>query len=95
MYKETAEYYTEHPVLTKRFAEYLSDRKIKILGIDFPSPDRMPYEVHKILLSADIKIAENLTNLAILRNAGKFRFYAVPLKITAEASLVRAFAEIL
>lgn len=95
MYKDTAEYYADHPILTKRFAEYLAERKIQILGIDFPSPDRMPYEIHKILLSADIKIVENLTNLAVLKNTKKFRFYAVPLKINAEASLVRAFAEIL
>ena len=46
---------------------------------------------HKRLLAAGIPMVENLTNLAALRGR-RFDFAALPLKISAEASLVRAAA---
>ena len=47
--------------------------------------------MHKRLLAAGVPMVENLTNLAALRGR-RFDFAALPLKISAEASLVRAVA---
>ena len=55
------------------------------------SPDLPPLAVHKRLLAAGVPMVENLTNLAALRGR-RFDFAALPLKISAEASLVRAVA---
>jgi len=94
-YFKKAEYYSENaPVLSKEFAEYLVKKQIKIVGMDLPSPDRYPFEVHKILLSNDVLIIENLDNLQKLLDKKHFMFYAMPLNIDAEASLTRAIAVI-
>ena len=49
--------------------------------------------MHKILLKNDIPLLENITNLNDLVYVEKFEVFAQPLKINAEASLVRAFAQ--
>lgn len=86
------DYYTKHPVITEELAEFFVSKKIKMLGIDMPSPDFPPFPVHKLLLGNDIFIIENMTNLRELLKIEKFEVFAQPLKIHAEASLVRAFA---
>ncbi|MDG5814149.1 hypothetical protein QA601_03600 [Chitinispirillales bacterium ANBcel5] len=68
--------------------------KVKIIGIDIPSPDKFPFEEHIKLLDNNILILENLTNLEPLLKVSKFDLFAFPLKIHAEASLVRAVAKI-
>ena len=85
-------YYSEYPSVCINFARFLADRKIRMLGMDSPSPDHSPYDIHKILFPAGIFMLENLTNLMALENAEHFEVIALPLKITAEASLVRAVA---
>ncbi|MDR1821407.1 MAG: cyclase family protein [Oscillospiraceae bacterium] len=85
------EYFTEYPDLSCELAEFLLSRKIKILGMDTPSPDHPPYTLHKELLRQGVFILENLTNLQALAGIGRFKVVAVPLKIRAEASFVRAF----
>ncbi|MBN2879019.1 MAG: cyclase family protein [Clostridia bacterium] len=90
---EQAEYYAEDaPVISIETAEYLVLQKIKIAGMDLPSPDRFPFVVHNILLSKDILIIENLTNLEKLLDMTEFLFMALPIKISAEASITRAIA---
>ncbi|MCQ2969388.1 MAG: cyclase family protein [Clostridium sp.] len=86
-------YFENHPVLSEELAEFLVIKKIKMLGIDAPSPDKYPYNIHKILLKNDIALLENITNLKDLLYVEKFEVFAQPLKINAEASLVRAFAQ--
>jgi len=90
----TEEYYTNHPVVSKELAEFLIEKKIKMLGIDMPSPDRYPFEIHKKLFENHILIMENLTNLSALLNVNDFEIIAFPLKVEAEASIVRAVARI-
>lgn len=85
-------YYDEHPLISDDFARFLVSREIKMLGIDMPSPDFYPFEIHKLLLKQGIFILENLTNLKLLAEAESFEVFAAPLKIHAEASLTRAFA---
>jgi kynurenine formamidase len=88
-------YYNKHPVITEKLAEFLIKKKIKMLGIDMPSPDYFPFDIHKLLLSNNIFIMENLKNLDKLIKANKFEVYAFPLKIQAESSPVRAVAKII
>lgn len=85
-------YYNDHPVITEELAEFLVSKKIRMLGIDMPSPDFPPFEIHKTLLGNNIFIVENMKNLKQLIGVESFEVFAQPLKIHAEASLVRAFA---
>lgn len=60
--------YDEHPYLTADAAHWLLERNIKLLAVDFPSPDLpiakrgkgFDWPVHHILLSHGILVAENL-----------------------------------
>ena len=90
-FAEPGRYFAEHPCLDGDAARKLVACGVQLLGLDFPSPDRMPFPVHRALLEAGVALCENLTNLAALR-ARQFDFYAAPLKIVAEGSPVRAFA---
>lgn len=90
----TEEYFTKHPVIDAELAEFFVKKKIKMLGMDLPSPDQYPFEIHKILLNHDILIIENLTNLSELLPISHFEIMAFPLKIRAEASMVRVVAKV-
>lgn len=90
----TPEYYRDHPVVDPEFARFLLGKKIKMLGVDLPSPDKYPFPVHKLLLGNKIFILENLTNLGRLLDVPSFELIAFPLKIKADSSLVRAAARI-
>ena len=89
-----SEYYTDHPLVSDDLAQFLISRSIKILGMDLPSPDKYPFNIHKKLFEQDILIMENLTNLNALQGL-EFEVMAFPLKIEAEASLIRAVAKII
>jgi kynurenine formamidase len=67
---------------------------VEILGLDTPSPDRPPFAIHKILLSHNILIIENLTNLQALSEVSEFEVLAAPPKIRCEAAPVRVGARI-
>jgi kynurenine formamidase len=84
------EYFVAHPVLDMSTAEKLVSSGLKLIGLDFPSPDALPFTVHKYLLEHDICIVENLTGLEQLHEP--FKFSAFPLALEAEASIVRAVA---
>lgn len=62
------------------------------IGMDMPKPDNYPFEIHKLLFNNDIFIIENLTNLDKLKGVDNFQVIAFPLRIKAEASVVRAVA---
>jgi kynurenine formamidase len=85
-------YYEQAPVVDKEFAEFLIAKQIKMLGMDLPAPDKYPFEIHKMLFQKNIYIMENMTNLELLRNIEVFEMIAFPIKIKAEAALVRAVA---
>ena len=90
----TPEYYANYPEISEELAHALTELNIKIIGMDTPSPDRAPYKIHRILLSQDILIIENLTNLDALPFKTPFKLYALPAKFEAEAAPVRVIAEI-
>ena len=73
-------------------AELLIKKKVKMVGMDMPSPDRNNYEIHNALFENDIFLLENLTNLNKLLYNEKIKLFAQPLKIESESSLVRAIA---
>lgn len=87
------EYFTNHPVISEELGEFLVRKKIKMLGIDAPSVDKSPYTIHKLMLKNNIFLLENITNLKDLIYVEEFQVFAQPLKINAEASLVRAFVQ--
>ncbi|HEY3189201.1 MAG TPA: cyclase family protein [Solirubrobacteraceae bacterium] len=66
--------YHEHACLDVPAAEWLVERRAKLLAVDFPTPDlavgRRPpdfaWPVHHVLLAHGVLIAENLTNLGAL-----------------------------
>ncbi len=89
---KTDEYYAKHPVMGEDLADFLVARRIKMVGFDLPSPDRVPFSIHKKLFMAGIPLLENLTNLEALRGIGQFEVMAFPLKISAEGSPVRVVA---
>ncbi len=65
-----------------------------MIGMDLPSPDKYPFEIHNMFFENDIPIIENMTNLNELNNIESFEVIALPLKIKAEASPVRVVAKI-
>jgi kynurenine formamidase len=91
----TKEYYEEYPCVDMELCKFLTGKNIKMLGMDMPSPDRYPFEIHKLLFKNNIYILENLTNLHQLLYAEKFEVIALPLKIKADSSMTRAIARII
>lgn len=74
------DYFDNNPVLTPKTAKKLVDKKIKIVGLDSPTPDNEPYTLHKLFFKHDILIVENLVNLKELAEK-RFQCYVLPLKI--------------
>jgi len=87
-------YFNDYPIIDKDLAEFLIDRNIKMLGIDTPSPDKFPFEIHKMLFNQHILIIENMANIEKIIPYNKFEIMAFPLKINADSSLVRVVARI-
>lgn len=91
----TKEYYENHPVIDIKLCKFLVEKKIKMLGIDMPSPDKYPFEIHKLLLENKVYIIESLTNLDQLIDKKNFEVMAFPLRIKADASMARVIARCL
>ncbi len=88
-----ASYYEAYPGIPEEVAHYLVEKKVKIVGVDMCSVDHPPFPVHKILLSAETLIIENLTNLASLEGKS-FKVHAFPIKLQIDGAPVRVVAEI-
>ena len=85
-------YYYDYPEFDDKIAEALVNCGVKITGFDSPSPDKTPFGFHTIFLKDERFLVENLTNLHKLVEKKDITFMAFPLKIEAEASLIRAVA---
>jgi kynurenine formamidase len=90
----TDSYYYNYPEFNAAIAESLVNCGVRIAGFDSPSPDKAPFAFHSIFLRDERFLVENLTNLDKLVGMDNITFIAFPLKIEAEASLVRAVAMI-
>ena len=86
------DYFEKYPEISEKFAAKLVKLGVSIVGVDTPSPDREPFNVHKLLLKNDILIIENLTNLENLLNIDNFKLVALPINLNAEAAPVRVVA---
>lgn len=68
--------YQSHPHLTLEAARWLIDQKVKLIGVDMPTPDLahhrrvvgFDFPVHRLLLAHGLLIAEHLTNLDCLNH---------------------------
>jgi len=84
-------FFSDFPSLTQEAARYLASRKIRLLGMDTPTPSRDWFEVHHILLASDVEIVvvESLNNLDQLPDA--FTFIGFPLNFEGrDGSPIRA-----
>jgi kynurenine formamidase len=88
-----ANFFSEFPSLTQDAARYLAAKKIRMLGMDTPTPGRDWYEVHHILLApeTEIVIVETLANLDQVPD--EFTFAGFPLNFKGrDGSPIRAVA---
>ncbi len=94
-YGNDAYYLDSNPGLSKDAAEYLLKKGIIQVGIDTANidhPDDKGFTVHKVLLSENVTIVENLCNLDSI-DAKEFTFITLPLRLKgASGSPVRALA---
>lgn len=82
-------YFEDFPTLTQEAAEFLASKKLRLLGMDTPTPSYDYYEVHHILLSQEIVIVESLANLDQVPD--EFVFIGFPLNIEGrDGSPIRA-----
>ena len=88
------DYFVTYPDFSEELAGFLVEKQIKMIGLDWCSPDHHPYPIHEILLGDNILILENLTNLDQLLNTPDFEIFAFPLKIEADSSPVRVVARV-
>jgi kynurenine formamidase len=88
-----AVYFEEYPAMSEEVANYLVGVKVKMVGVDTCSVDNQDgFPIHKILLTGNVLIIENLTNLGQL--TGKdFKVYALPLNLQIDGSPARVVAE--
>ena len=99
-----ASYYENYPAMPEEVAQYLVEKKVKMIGVDACSPDHPPFPAHRILLARDILIIENLTNLSALApleappltglKGKEFKVYAFPIKLEIDGAPVRVVAEV-
>ncbi len=88
------DYFENYPVFTEELAKELVKLKLKMVGMDTPSPDKHPFDIHKILLKEEILILENLTNLDQLLEIENFQIFAFPPKFEIDSSFVRVVARV-
>ena len=87
-------YYLSYPELSESTAQLMVKKRVRMVGMDTPSPDYAPFRIHEILLGNQILILENLTNLSALLPYREFELLAFPLKIRADSSPVRVVARV-
>ncbi len=86
-------FFTEFPSMTLEAAEYLASRKLRMIGMDTPTPGQAFYEIHHALLGVEMVIVETLTNLDALPDT--FTFIGFPLNIKGrDGSPIRAVAAV-
>lgn len=91
----TERFFTDFPSMTQEAATYLASRKLRLIGMDTPTPGRDFFEIHHTLLGVEMVIVEGLANLAALPLDREFKFIGFPLNFAGrDGSPIRAVAEI-
>ena len=75
-------FFTEFPTMTLEASKYLASKKIRLIGMDTPTPSYDWYEVHHVLLGAEIVIVETLNNLDQAPDAFIFMGFSAQYKRT-------------
>lgn len=84
-------FFSDFPSLTQDAARYLAGKQIRLLGMDMPTPGKDWYELHHILLPAEIVVVESLANLD--KAPDQFTFMGFPLNFKGrDGSPIRAVA---
>ncbi|WAM34322.1 cyclase family protein [Caldicellulosiruptor morganii] len=81
-YLHSKSFYHSYVSLSLDAAEYLIEKGVKVVGIDYLSIEEyasVDYPVHKTLLSREVVIVEGLNLLNV--SEGEYSFVALPLKI--------------
>lgn len=89
----TPQYFADIPSMTLEAGRYLVSRKIRLLGMDLPTPSKHWYEIHHIFLSknTEIVLVEGLANLDSVPD--QFIFAGFPLNFKGrDGSPIRAVA---
>ena len=87
-------YFENYPAMSEEIARYLVACKVKMVGVDTCSIDNDPkFPIHKLLLSNNILIIENLTNLGQLSGIESV-IYALPIKLDLDGAPARVIAEV-
>jgi kynurenine formamidase len=89
------DYFDDFPVLTESFVQLLIRKRVKMIGMDTPSPELGSVLLHELLLRSNILIIENMANVDKLLGAGRFELIALPLLIEADSSIARVIARLL
>ncbi|HEY1518422.1 MAG TPA: cyclase family protein [Solirubrobacteraceae bacterium] len=91
----TREYTSQYAGLDQTAADWLRDRRVKVFGVDSPSPDNPAdriYPVHLYCRREGVTHYENLANLGEVVGR-RFTFFGFPLRIrSGHGSPVRAVA---
>lgn len=83
------DYFEAFPTLTQDAAQFLADKKLRLLGMDTPTPSYDYFEVHHILLGREIVVVESLANLDKVPD--DFIFCGFPLHLAGcDGSPIRA-----
>ena len=91
-YNEAA-YFENYPAMSNEIANYLVSKKVKMVGVDACSVDNKDgFPIHKILLTGNVLIIENLTNLSKLVG-NRFKIYALPINLQIDGAPARVIAE--
>ena len=93
-YQNTDKYF-DLPMFDAKFLNFLLDNEINLVAVDLPTVQYYfgePLEMHKNLLSNNILIVENLTNLGKLKKY--IDFIGLPLKVKGlDGSMIRCIAK--
>ncbi|MCF0143869.1 MAG: cyclase family protein [Firmicutes bacterium] len=88
--------YLRHPYISREAAEYLVEKGVSIVAVDFLNVDSTideEWNAHPVLLGNDTLIVENLNNTGELDFGKEYTFSFQPLKITgSDGSPIRAIA---
>jgi arylformamidase len=77
---EKDEFTDKYVYIEKEAAEYLVRKKVKLVGVDYISPDKVKCkDVHMVFFNNDVLIIENL-NLVNVKD-GRYLLICFPLKI--------------
>jgi len=74
------DFFEKNPVISRRLAERIVQKKVSIVGLDSYTPDNPPFEIHKLFLKNEVLILENLVNLDKIPT-GVFTLYIFPIKL--------------